>query len=445
MGKKLLLLLVGLTFVSAHASEIRFSKNNPWLGESGEVINQPVKRIDVSKQLAGPIADKVDSDWTVAVWNFPAWNPGGKHWPELADGKPLRMPLLYDSTDPEVRYNGISYYRLTDPRVMDWQIKWMREAGINLLMFDWYPSESKKKFDNSPRHRHINDSIEVGFLRKDKTGGKPVKTNPYEKKIDFVAMWTNHGHAWIPEGTMEYACENFLNQPNYYRVDGKPLIIIHAPGLLREEHGGEGDGKQKMKNLKKWVTKQREIARSYGYKEIYLTLGDIQPQYSKGFQNIGFDGAFNYVTHAKKELETRVPVIYEYEQKVKKKVVAKEHKGEMWKADYETAVIPSMLEHWDKMYKVWGNGFVPTITVREDFRHWHVQPHMLYYHGCTPQLYGEAIKMAKESVIKNNGRKFITVGIWNEFYEDGYLEPDVKYGYEYLKQIRKNFDSSRLR
>lgn len=420
---------------SAVAAEICFSAASPWLSEQGEVLNPPLQRIDVSQTLAGDIPDLEESEWTVAVWNFPAWNPGGKHWPELADRKPLRIPLLYDSTDPEVRYHGISYYRLADPRVMDWQIRWMREAGINLVMFDWYPSESKEQFDNSPRHRSINDSIEVGFLRKAYTGADPVKTNPYVKKIKFVAMWTNHGNAWIPEGTMEYACENFLNQPNYYCINGNPLIIIHAPGLLYEEHGGQGTHSEKMESLRTWVSEQRAIAASYGYDEIFLTLGDIQPQYSKGFREIGFDGAFNYVTPASKDLVTEVPVEQRY--------TGESVNGMMYEADYERVMFPSQQKHWDAMYGVWGrNGFFPTVTVREDWRHWFPQPRMLYYHGCTPELYGEALQRAKETVLKTGGRKFVTVGIWNEFYEDGYLEPDLKYGYEYLKQIRAVFGSN---
>ena len=165
------------------SAQTHFSESSPLLGTGGEVLNPPLARIDVTRQKAGPIPDLEPSEWTVAVWNFPAWNPGGKHWPELAEQKPLCIPLLYDSKDPKVRYRGTPYYRQADKRVMDWHIKWMRDAGINLVMFDWYPSESKEAFDNSPRHRHINDSIEVGFLGKSHTGAAPLKTNPYADKI----------------------------------------------------------------------------------------------------------------------------------------------------------------------------------------------------------------------------------------------------------------------
>jgi hypothetical protein len=414
------------------AEVIRFSEDEPWLSDEGEVLNPEVHRIDVSKHKAGPIPDMEPSDWTVAVWNFPAWNPGGKHMPELAYGKPRRLPLLYDPTDPKCLHNGIYYSSLAKPEVMDWHIKWMREANINLVMFDWYPSTSKVSFDNSPRHRTINASIEEGFLGKKTTGGPAVKTNRFEKKIDFLAMWTNHGHAWIPKGTMEYACENFLNQPNYHQIDGKPAIIIHAPGVLMDEHGGTGSRAEKNKKIRDWVKDQRRIAKSYGHDEIYMAVGAIQPQFSKWFKSLGFDGAFTYVTHADKAHETVTPIEY---------TTKKGHvrKGTLHEADYETDMIPSHKIFWNKMWNVWGDrDYFPTLTVREDWRHWGPQ-RMLYYHGCTPDVYSKAIDMAKNEIKSGNRRKFLTVGIWNEIYEDGYLQPDVKYGYEYIKRIKIAF------
>ena len=88
------------------SAQTHFSESSPLLGAGGEVLNPPLARIDITRQKAGPIPDLEPNEWTVAVWNFPAWNPGGKHWPELAEQKPLCIPLLYDSKDPKVRYRG---------------------------------------------------------------------------------------------------------------------------------------------------------------------------------------------------------------------------------------------------------------------------------------------------------------------------------------------------
>ena len=416
---------IGFIATTPAEEMIRFGDTDPWTDARGRILNPPVERIDVAEERAGAIRPASTGDWTVAVWNFPAWNPGGKHYPELASRAPLRIPLLYDSRDPEVEFNGVKYYRNDDRRVMDWHVKWMVEHGVNLVMFDWYPSESKERFDNSPRHRHINDSIEVGFLGKPHSGAPPVETNPYADKIDFVCMWTNHGGASVPEGTMEYACKHFLSQPNYHRIDGKPLIIVHAPGQLRDAVGG-------MEELAKWVTRQREIARSFGHDEIFLALGDIQPRYSAAFRRIGFDGAFNYITPAKPPHVEEIPVRYQSGRVIRE--------GNLFHADYQEDMVPAHEAHWAGMYEAWGpEGFFPTVTLREDWRHWHVNPRMLHYEGCTPDAYGAMLRRAKAAVEARGGRKFVTVGIWNEFYEDAYLEPDLLYGFQYLDRVRDAF------
>jgi len=161
-------------------------------------------------------------------------------------------------------------------------------------------------------------------------------------------------------------------------------------------------------------------------------LGAILPQFSKWFKGLGFDGCFTYVTDADESLETVTPIEYELPN-------GQIRTGELHEADYETVMMPSHKIFWDKMYQVWGaENYFPTLTVREDWRHWGPQ-RMLYYHGCTPDVYAKALEMAKEEVLKRDARKFVTVGIWNEVYEDGYLQPDVKYGYEYGKRIKAAF------
>lgn len=58
---------------------IRFGDTDPWTDARGRILNPPVERIDVSEERAGAIRPAATGDWTVAVRNFPTWNPDGKH------------------------------------------------------------------------------------------------------------------------------------------------------------------------------------------------------------------------------------------------------------------------------------------------------------------------------------------------------------------------------
>lgn len=411
---------------------LRFSDESPLVDREGKIIQPVPPRIDIAKESAGPIEPLDVGEWTIASWNFPAWVPGGKHYPELAYGAPLRMPLLYDSENPEAWFNGIMYYDLSDRRAMDWQVKWKVEHGINLVLFDWYPSGSREQFDRGIQkpHRHINAAIEVGFLGKEEVGGPPVATNPYEDVIDFAIMWTNHGNAWIPEGTMEYACEQYFPHPNYYKVDGeRPLVIIHSAGNLNDEHAGE-PGPGRLERLQAYLQRQRDIASEYGY-DIYLALGQLAPQYSQHFKTAGFDGVMNYVALPGEEDSHTI--------RLERTTVrtGQVNEGKLTVSDFAATGLRYHRANWSEMQEFWGRDFVPTITMREDWRHWHVNPRMFYIHGGTPARYEKVVREAMAFIEERDMRRFLIAGIWNEIYEDAYLEPDIEYGFEYLKALRR--------
>ena len=98
------------------------------------------RRIDVANE-APPRTKPVESDYTVAMWCFAAWEPEytWDGWKQVAERSPWRVPLLYDSSDKEMTYNGIQFHRSSNRRVVDWHVHWMREHCVNLMLWDWYP------------------------------------------------------------------------------------------------------------------------------------------------------------------------------------------------------------------------------------------------------------------------------------------------------------------
>lgn len=60
--------------------------------------------------------------------------------------------------------------------------------------------------------------------------------------------------------------------------------------------------------------------------------------------------------------------------------------------------------------------------------------------GNTPEEFKLALKQAKAFLDKGvTHPKILTINSWNEWTEDSYLEPDIKYGMAYLEAIRDVF------
>ncbi|MBI3910829.1 MAG: hypothetical protein HY320_07835, partial [Armatimonadetes bacterium] len=233
-----------------------------------------------------PETHPVASDYTVAMWYFAAWEPEytWDGWQQVAERSPWRLPLLYDSQDPEMQFNGIQFYRASNPRVVDWHVHWMREHAVNLMLWDWYPRVNEQgDFDPS---FFANRALEMGFLGKARLGDPPVAANRFVDKIDFAVMWTNHSpHNGIGRGLGEYLVDQFFSQPNYYRLDGKPLLILWSVGELIGPAGGEAQAKAVLDGL-------REKAQAKGLPGVYVAA--VHGGEAELIRRLGIDGVTGY-------------------------------------------------------------------------------------------------------------------------------------------------------
>jgi len=58
----------------------------------------------------------------------------------------------------------------------------------------------------------------------------------------------------------------------------------------------------------------------------------------------------------------------------------------------------------------------------------------------TPAAFQKALRQSKDWVDKNlKDNRIITINSWNEWTEGSYLEPERKYGYQYLQAIKSTF------
>ncbi len=119
---------------------------------------------------------------------------------------PPQMPVLgeYDDTDPEV---------------IRQHMDWFRQANIGLLVTSWWGPYSTE--DNTTKkvileHEDIgNLNIALHF----ETKGRIKDTTDMSGVRDDIA----------------YMCEEYFEHDNYYRIDERPVIVVHVTRLLHEE------------------------------------------------------------------------------------------------------------------------------------------------------------------------------------------------------------------
>lgn len=386
----------------------------PWRAE----YRLPVapRRIDVAKE-APPETRPVDSDYTVAMWYFCAWEPEytWDGWGQVAERSPWRLPLLYDSSDPAMEYNGLRFYRASNPRAIDWHVHWMREHAVNLLLFDWYPQMREDgTFDPS---FFANRALETGFLGKAELGGPPVATNRFAGQIDFAVMWTNHGpHHRIGEGLLDYLVDQFLSQPNYYRIDGKPLVVIWSVSDLVAQSGGEEPAAENLAKL-------RERARARGLDGVYLAaIHGARPDL---LARLGIDGVtgYHYSGSGGSRREPR---------RLGERVVIDHIE------DYPTRTIPGHVRVWTSLAEAYGRDYLLATTPMQN---WEPTfrgsgPVMV---NQTPDAYREMLRRAKAFCEERGLRRFVNIEAWNEWLEGSYVEPSTQWGLGYLEAIRDIF------
>jgi hypothetical protein len=353
------------------------------------------------------------SQYDVAAYVWPAYQPEPR-WAEMgiyADGKgewqnvKEAVPKWKGHRQPVVPLWG--YENEADPVVMEKKINAAVSYGVNVFIYDWY------WYDKRP---FLEDALNKGFLG--------AKNND---KMKFFIMWANHHftrycdnrstddsivwRGWVNEVEFKKISkrwiEMYFSRPNYYRIGGKPVLMIYELKTFVEGLGG-------LKRAAAALNAFRDECVKAGLGGVHIMVSDFKLD-AKQVRRLGVESAtiYNFIHRS----STKGNPDYAQWAKRGANRFDKAKKATGVKMYFAHASIG-----WDN------NARFPAGTVR---------PAAM---NSTPEKFEKVLRRAKAWCDKNTAPgapKLITINAWNEWAEGNHLEPDRRNGRKYLEATKR--------
>ena len=337
------------------------------------------------------------------------WGNGFTEWTNVAKAKPFfrghyqpRIPAdlgFYDLRVPETRYA---------------QAEMARNYGIEGFCYYHYWFAGKRLLE-----RPFNEVLKSG-----------------EPDLPFCLAWANQTWSGIWHGAPDrilmeqtypgikdyethfYAILDAFFDSRYIKINDKPVFVVYAPGGLPEP--------------KRFTDFWRELAIKSGLKGLYFIAQGGQSWLP---QKHGFDAnVIDSFTIAKNRMDNfyrghidklckrlidrdlnqiyrkifRKPTVYLYQDVIQNGFLLIKDSLEQY---------PCIIPNWDNTPRSGKNGVV--------------------FHGSNSQLFRIHLKGAIEQVAhKEPEKRVIFIKSWNEWAEGNYLEPDQKFGMDYLEVLK---------
>lgn len=339
------------------------------------------------------------------------WGKGYTDWTAVKMSK-----ALFDGHyQPQIPL-GHNFYQLTDESVIRKQAEVAQQYGVSGFCIYHYWTNGQMLMERPVEILLQNNDIE----------------------IEYFLSWANHDFrkTWF-DGDGSYLrkqaygdekdirahykyLSKFFRDKRYVKIDNKPVFkifnIYHIPEF------------EKM--MKIWT----ELAREDGFDGIYLISNKCNTgMKSSAMQKKKYVNAvFVFEPLNVRSNGSNEEMMYIYRRRIKTWLLrkwnkyAKKQKPELF--DYSKAN-DRMLKRkacgkqyycifpgWDNTPRYGGKGIV--------------------FSGATPELFGYYAKeFYRRSMREEN--EFLFVNAWNEWGESAHLEPDEKYGYQYLSSLQK--------
>lgn len=363
-------------------------------------------------------------DYSVAAYVWPSchdeemsrealWGEGIGEWEIIKRGNP-RFDGHYQ---PRVPLWG--YEMDDDPVAWEKKIDAATNHRVNVFIFDWY------WYDGKP---FLEETVNDGFLKARNS-----------EKMKFYIMWANHdvpGNMWnhyryktdslLWQGEVDWSnfkivvgrvINHYFKQPNYFKIDNKPVFSIYSlTDLVQSFNGIEG--------TKKALNYFREEVKKAGFPGLHLQgIGRVSN--SNPILISGKFGEGKGINEIVSDLSLNSITMYNWNSHADTEDYLKYGEG---------AIV--LRNKWDSTLTI---PFFPCISVGWDNtpRYPNFGKESVIHINNTPESFAAYLQKTRDYVNKHPEQaKLIIINAWNEWVEGSYLEPDMRWGYGYLEAVK---------
>jgi hypothetical protein len=323
-------------------------------------------------------------DITVATFYYNWYTPGYDIPKDLPD-KPL-LGLYY--SDDNVVFNK--------------HVDWATGHGIDVFVFPWF-------YAGTEQHRILENNMKADLFSQ-------IKLSFISTFVDRVSPNPpyNFDDPKVKEefiNNINYIKEHYTNLPNFWKINGKPVIVTWSTHAYQSKEGNIKDAFEKVESNK----------------DIYI-IGEIA-------SNLAIDKKFYSF------LEASVYGIYNYQP-----VLAPFHPWEMDKWPKRVSLsqilsdILSIMDKWSNFAESLHIKYFPTVSPGFDNTYDYRTNNRPPVVERDSQTFQEFVKNSRKRYLDKEEIKIIFVTSFNEWFEQTQLEPTHVYGFDYLKSLYKGLN-----
>ncbi len=321
-------------------------------------------------------------------------------WDQVEQSLPAIRPLL-------------GWYDEGNPEVVDWQIKWAVEHGISAFCVDWYWNRGDQR---------LNHWVAAYYKAR------------HRRHLKWYMMYANHNEpgAHSTEDQIRvtrYWIDNFFKTPEYYTIDGKPVVVYWSFDSLDADFRAE-------------MERQGKTPKSGDGAKYALELTDRMAK-DAGLPGVCFIDMY----HGRAYFQDRVDrarnagysaqMIYNFDSIARSLAPEALHPGDTDKVFAYDAVVAGAPRWWemtsrDPAFPLW-----PVIpTGWNDIPRSFEMSRAIY--GRTPEKFAKVCRDCRAFCEKKGFRRVIIAPL-NEWQEGSYIEPNDEFGFGMYDALRDAF------